>query len=282
MLNRLTVLDHGYVELVDKMGSDLTVVNSARVSFNKESSEFTEKDRELLRYLLQHRHTSPMRHAMMTFRVKAPIFVLRQWMKHRIASEFNEVSSRYVDLGEAEFYHPKEFRAQAKVNKQGSEGEIPGDIAECHSVYENALCGARKDYKTLRKHGVAKEQARCVMPVSQYSEVFWTVSLEAALHFLSLRLDSHAQWEIREYAKVVRMLVQECFPVVVSEYEAIQKRSQADKELADWAVKLALADIAFELNPTPEAVKTLDSVRADLRSAVGRYSELYSDDLKEA
>lgn len=274
------VLDHGFVELVDKMGTDLTVVNAARVSFGKSSDAFQEKDRKLIRYLLQHGHTSPLRHCQLQFRVKAPIFVFRQWMKHRIASEFNEVSSRYTELGAAQFYHPAEFRGQSAVNKQGSEGLIhESNTAAAHAEYHNAIAQAQHSYEILRGFDVAKEQARCVMPVSQYSEVYWTVSLHAVLHFLSLRLDGHAQWEIREFAKAVRALVLEAFPVVVSEYEAIQKRTEADKALALTALSMALADVAYENEQSDTTEMLLNSVREQLREQVATYAECYSDEL---
>jgi len=277
-MSKLSVLDHGFVELIDHMGSDLTVVNAARVSFGKRKTEFDPTDRKLIRYLLKHGHTSPLRHCQLQFHVKAPIFVLRQWMRHRIASEFNEVSSRYVELGAAEFYHPEKFREQSTSNKQGSAGDLTTGVTQAHDSYDNAISQAQRSYTELRSLGVAKEQARCVMPVSQYSEVYWTASLQAVLHFLSLRLDSHAQWEIREYAKAVRELILAIFPVVVSEYEAIRDRSEADAKLAMCAVRLALADVAFEGNPTPENIATLDSLRGELRSLFADYAHCYTDE----
>jgi thymidylate synthase (FAD) len=277
-MNKLHVLDHGFVELIDHMGSDLTVVNAARVSFGKRKTEFDESDRKLIRYLLKHGHTSPLRHCQLQFHMKAPIFVLRQWMKHRISSEFNEVSSRYVELGSAEFYHPEKFREQSKSNKQGSTGEVITGAAQAHGSYDNAISQSQHSYDELRSLGVCKEQARCVMPVSQYSEVYWTASLQAVLHFLSLRLDSHAQWEIREFAKAVRKLVLAIFPVVVSEYEAIRDRSEADAKLAMCAVRLAFADVAFEGKPTPENIATLDSLRGELRSLFADYAHCYADE----
>ena len=120
----IKVLDKGFVRLIDHMGSDLSVVNAARVSFGKRKEAFEEGDAKLIGYLAEHEHTSPFRHTALTLHVKAPIFVFRQWMKHRIGSEFNEISGRYVEFPEDEFFVPETFRKQAKVNKQGSEGEI--------------------------------------------------------------------------------------------------------------------------------------------------------------
>lgn len=209
----ISVLDRGFVRLVDHMGTDLTVVNAARVSFGKRKEHFDEKDAELVEYLATHEHTAPFRHAYLTFHVKAPIFVFRQWMKHRIASDFNEISGRYVEFSPEDFYVPEMFRQQAKVNKQGSEGQIAEESRQMAlEAYTEACRNSVKQYKALIEMGVCREQARCVLPLALYSEVYWTASLQAIAHFLHLRLDSHAQWEIRQYAAVVRDLTAPIFP----------------------------------------------------------------------
>lgn len=210
----IPVLDRGFVQLIDHMGSDLSVVNAARVSFGKRKETFEEGDEKLVRYLAGHEHTSPFRHTAITFHVKAPIFVFRQWMKHRIGSEFNEISGRYVEFAEDEFHVPDTFRRQAKVNKQGSEGEI--DEADRKKALESYLAACRcsvAHYKELIALGVCKEQARCVLPLALYSEVYWTVSLQAVAHFIRLRTDAHAQWEIQQYAHTIRQVTEELFPV---------------------------------------------------------------------
>jgi thymidylate synthase (FAD) len=208
-----SVLDRGFVRLIDHMGSDLSVVNAARVSFGKRKEVFDEADGKLIGYLAEHDHTSPFRHTALTFHVKAPIFVFRQWMKHRIASEFNEISGRYVEFQEDEFYLPATFRRQAKVNKQGSGGELEGpQAAQAHEIFISTCRNAVHQYKEMIALGVCREQARCVLPLGLYSEVYWTVSLQAAAHFIRLRTDSHAQWEIQQYAKAVRQVVAEVFP----------------------------------------------------------------------
>jgi thymidylate synthase (FAD) len=210
----IPVLDRGFVKLVDHMGTDLSVVNAARVSFGKRKDQLDEGDGKLIRYLAEHEHTSPFRHTAMTFHVKAPIFVFRQWMKHRIASEFNEISGRYVEFAEDEFYVPAQFRQQAKVNKQGSEGEIAQDQREAAAAtYLESCKSTVAGYRSLLEAGVCREQARCVLPLALYSEVYWTVSLQAAAHFIRLRTDSHAQWEIQQYAHAVRKLVETLFPM---------------------------------------------------------------------
>ncbi len=210
----IKVLDKGFVRLIDHMGSDLSVVNAARVSFGKTKETFEDADAKLVDYLAAHEHTSPFRHTALTLHVKAPIFVFRQWMKHRIASEFNEISGRYVEFPEDEFFVPEAFRRQAKVNKQGSEGAIDETNRErAMATYLESCRGAVAHYKELLSLGVCREQARCVLPLGLYSEVYWTVSLQAVAHFIRLRSDGHAQWEIQQYAAAVRSVVEPLYPV---------------------------------------------------------------------
>jgi thymidylate synthase (FAD) len=207
------VLDRGFVALVDHMGSDLTVVNAARVSFGRRREALDERDAELVSYLAANEHTAPFRHAYLTFHVKAPIFVFRQWMKHRVASDFNEISGRYVEFPDDEFYVPESFRRQSGDNKQGSEGEIAGESRRAaEEAYLGACRGSLDRYRALIGMGVCREQARCVLPLALYSEAYWTAGLQAVSHFLHLRLDSHAQWEIRQYALAVRDLTEPLFP----------------------------------------------------------------------
>ena len=210
----INVLDKGFVRLIDHMGSDLSVVNAARVSFGKVKASFEDSDAKLVDYLAEHEHTSPFRHTALTLHVKAPIFVFRQWMKHRIGSEFNEISGRYVEFPEDEFFVPELFRKQAKVNKQGSEGAL--DVAHRERALASYLESCRDavaHYKELIALGVCREQARCVLPLALYSEVYWTVSLQAVAHFIRLRADGHAQWEIQQYAAAVRAVVEPLYPV---------------------------------------------------------------------
>ncbi|MFZ1375102.1 MAG: FAD-dependent thymidylate synthase [Geothrix sp.] len=210
----INVLDKGFVRLIDHMGSDLSVVNAARVSFGKVKASFEDSDAKLVDYLAEHEHTSPFRHTALTLHVKAPIFVFRQWMKHRIGSEFNEISGRYVEFPEDEFFVPELFRKQAKVNKQGSEGALDEAHRErALASYLESCRGAVAHYKELIALGVCREQARCVLPLALYSEVYWTVSLQAVAHFIRLRADGHAQWEIQQYAAAVRTVVEPLYPV---------------------------------------------------------------------
>ncbi len=208
------VLDKGFVRLVNVMGSDLSVVNSARISFAKEVTDIGDRDEKLIRYLWEHRHTSPFRHATLQFHVKAPLFVLRQWMKHQVGCAWNEVSGRYVEF-DAEFYTPSNWREQHESNKQGSKGSVD-DQSMCNVLYTDAMNSSVNYYLELLDQGVCKEQARMVLPLSLYTECYWTASLQALMHFLELREDSHSQWEIQEYARAIRQLAVEHFPISLS------------------------------------------------------------------
>lgn len=213
-MSKIDVLDKGFVRLVDVMGSDLSVVNSARISFASESKTFGARDEKLLKYLWEHRHTSPFRHATLQFHIRAPLFVIRQWQKHQVGCSWNEVSGRYVQF-EAEFYTPEVWREQHESNKQGSRGEISDQEGASWS-YANALLFCVEEYQRLLGLGVCKEQARMVLPLSLYTECYWTASLQAVIHFLSLREDSHAQLEIQWYAQAIRELASDSFPVSLS------------------------------------------------------------------
>lgn len=218
---KIEVLDKGFVELKDKMGSDLTVVNSARVSFGKEKSQMTEGDVKLIKYLAEHKHMSPFRHVQLQFRIKAPEFVMRQWYKHVVGINYNErtvdhawneISGRYVEY-EPEYYTPKVWRSQSPNNKQASTDE-PAKY-QPDDLYRHTLQTLDGLYRMMIKEGIAKEQARIILPLSMYTEVIWTVSLEAVANFIKLRNHEHAQWEIREYAKAIRELTKQVAPVAL-------------------------------------------------------------------
>lgn len=213
MRERETVLDRGFISLVDSMGNDLSVVNAARISYAARAESMGEKDKRLLRYLWDNEHTSPFRHAVVTLHVKAPLFVLRQWNKHQVGCTWNEISGRYVHFPDVEVYIPEQWRTQAKDNKQGSGEPLAGnDALYVANVYGYATATAVGYYNQLVAAGVAQEMARMVLPQSMYTETYWTASLHAVMHFLHLREDKHAQWEIRQYAKAVRALVSRVFP----------------------------------------------------------------------
>jgi thymidylate synthase (FAD) len=215
--------DIGFIELVDKMTNDtaLKVVNAARISHGKSKEEFDEKDQKLVKYLWQHEHTSPFRHTYYTFHIKAPLFVFNQWKKYQIGStwmsnemydtdkgcSWNEVSGRYTQL-KPEFFIPKTFRTQSKENKQGS---VEANLD--HQFYANHMAEITdylyRQYLQLIDRGIAKEQARLILPQNIYSESYWTVSLQAVLHFLHQRLKPEAQYEIRMYAERIKFAISE-------------------------------------------------------------------------
>ena len=204
------VLDKGFVRLISVMGDDLTVVRSARVSTGAKSKG-PEKDKRLIDYLMSHRHETPFEHVVFTFHVKCPIFVARQWFRHRIAS-YNEKSGRYSEM-KYEFYLPKEMRIPHPKDKQMSvenDGKVDEERAKdmIIRVYDHAY----KTYEELLEMGVARELARIVLPLSLYTEFYWTVNMRSLMNFLSLRADSHAQWEIQQYALVIAKMFKECCP----------------------------------------------------------------------
>lgn len=218
----IDVLDHGFVRLVDSMGDDLSVVNAARVSFGKQKTEFDKRDERLINYLWEHKHTSPFRHAFVKFHIRAPIFVLRQWQKHQVGCSWNELSGRYVEFA-GQCYVPNTWRKQSSDNKQGSHGAI-GPQHLVSQTYEKHVSDSLALYYGLLSNGVCKEQARMVLPQSLYTECIWSCSLQACLHFLSLREDEHSQWEIQQFAHAVRELITPLFPVSLS----IQNKEKTD------------------------------------------------------
>lgn len=214
------VLDHGFVHLVDYMGSDLTVVNSARVSFSKESQWeeidtngdgiLAERDEKLISYLAKHNHWTPFAHPQITLRIKAPISIRTQFFKHKQGFVENEISRRYVQDA-PQIYLPKWRGAPSGGAKQGSEDFLHGRTL-LDQVYQNLMEDALEAYKTLLSEGVAPEQARFVLPQGTYTEWYWTGSLAAYGRFYKQRTDPHAQWEIRQYAEAVGSVIQPLFP----------------------------------------------------------------------
>lgn len=212
----------GFVNLIDVMGNDLTVVNAARVSFGKRSESLEDRDERLISYLLKHEHTSPFRHGFFTFHIKAPIFVLRQWGKHQVGCSWNEISLRYIkhNMG---FWSPSSWRGKpADSVKQGSGAEI-NDQCEAQKVYSDALATAEQSYNRLIELGVCNEQARAILPMSLMTEFWWTASLQAVLRFLDLRLAKDAQSEIRDYAEAVEKIVHSKYPVVLNAWRMYNK-----------------------------------------------------------
>jgi thymidylate synthase (FAD) len=211
--NVVRVLDHGFLALDAALASDLAVVNGARVSFNQESDEFTERDAGLIRFLVRERHGSPFEHGYFRFIVKAPLFVVREHHRHRAGHSYNEWSGRYSKM-EPEFYVPDYVRTQ--VGKPGAYRFEPVDEAARElaraEIEENAR-RAYEAYERLLEQGVAKEVARAVLPLSTYTKYYWSCNPRSLMHFCSLRNHESAQYEIRQYAAAAESFLQRLMPV---------------------------------------------------------------------
>ena len=218
----ISVLDHGYIKLVNNMGSDLDVVNSARVSFDKEVNHLSDKDINLISFLIKEKHDSCLRHCVATFEIYAPLMVARQAWKHVVGVTsiddqlgWNESSRRYITEKE-QFYIPTvaQWRSAPENRKQGSGGSVHTDVgAKCLQRLRASVERGIKDYEDALKDGVAPEQARLLLPAyAMYVRWRWTASLNALLHFVSLRDKDDAQYEIREYAKAVNKILHQLYP----------------------------------------------------------------------
>lgn len=196
------------VELIRVSGSDLDIANAARVSYGKISYELSEKDKKLVSFLMMHDHTSPFEHNQLSFRIKCPMFVARQWMRHRMHS-YNEISYRYAQAP-IEFYTPKKWRYQHQINHQASEGEF--ENIEVKRKYQESIDLAVKTYQEMLESGICRELARGVLPVCIYTQFIFTTNLHALTHFLKLRLSEGAQWEIRQFAQAILEMATEYFP----------------------------------------------------------------------
>jgi len=218
-IDTIQVLDHGFVRLVDSMGSDLSVVRAARVSYDAawRAGEDAGSDKRLIQYLWRNAHTTPFEAVTLTFEVKAPIFVLRQWHRHRTWS-YNELSARYRELPE-EFYvpEPATIGQQSKTNKQARDLTLGGDEDSYYNSEKirSACSYAFEVYKQLLERGAPRELARGVLPMNTYSHMFATVNLLNLLKFLTLRFDAHAQLEMQWYAKALKELAEEVAPECV-------------------------------------------------------------------
>ena len=218
---KITVLDNGFVEYVSHMGSDITVVNAARVSFNKTTKPIfdkngketiLDKDFNLIKYLAQHDHWTPFAHPQITLRIKAPISIRTQCFKHKQGFVENEISRRYVTI-DPEFYYPEWRTAPKEGAKQGS-SDFMKEGTEKELAKQNYSRAAKKclsTYEDLIKSGVAPEQARFILPQGTYTEWWWTGSLAAYGRFFMQRTNPHAQWEIREYARAIGLIMEDLF-----------------------------------------------------------------------
>jgi thymidylate synthase (FAD) len=217
--NQIRVLDHGFVRLDDAMADDLSVVNGARVSFARHKEEMDESDEGLVRFLMRDRHGTPFEHNSFRFHVRCPIFVAREWFRHRVGS-FNEFSMRYAKATD-EFYVPEPQDVRTQVGKPGaySFDPVSPEIAETTREELKAVYEAAYDtYQRLVELGVARELARCVLPVGAYTEFFWTVNARSLMNFVSLRAAETAQREIRRYAEACETFFAEKMPVTYAAF----------------------------------------------------------------
>lgn len=221
----------GKIELVQHMGEDITVVNSARVSFGVEKIDMDDKDKKLVNYLIKHKHTSTLEHNIATFRIKVPLFVRSQHHRHRTWS-YNEISRRYTDVN-MEFYTPLKFRTQHKSNRQAS--NIEDTINPQMDLYplglESRLCNEAIEYHTnlslqlyedMIKKGIAREQARMILPQNLYTEYYATANLNNILKFIDLRTHEGAQWEIQMLANNMLSIIKEIWPITVESYMTLK------------------------------------------------------------
>jgi len=217
----------GAVEYISHMGSDLSVVNAARVSFGSEKEEIDEKDVKLIKYLMKHNHSSPFEHCTITFRFTVPLFIRSQHHRHRTWA-YNEISRRYTSV-DLEFYAPDEFRTQHKSNRQASTDDLVNPVLNSSYMaigFENAATAVKMHhtrslslYKALVDSGVCREQARGVLPQNLYTQYYGTVNLHNLLKFISLRSHEGAQWEIQQVAAACLSIVKDKFPESVSAYK---------------------------------------------------------------
>ncbi|WP_373653328.1 FAD-dependent thymidylate synthase [Schlesneria sp. DSM 10557] len=217
---KFPLLNDGFVCLVDVMGDDSAVVQAARVSYGAGTKRVSD-DRSLIRYLLRHRHTTPFEMAEVKLLVRVPMDCWRQWIRHRMAN-VNEYSTRYSEaIDSAQTTDPSSWRAQATQNRQGSGQSLPIEVGQQLTEAERQLQDlSRQTYEDRLSAGVAREQARKDLPLSTYTEAYWKVDLHNLLHFLALRMDSHAQQEIRLYATTIgREIIRPLFPVVWEAFE---------------------------------------------------------------
>lgn len=218
---KIDVLDHGFVRLVDYMGSDLSIARNARVSYDADwrAGEDEGSDARLINYLYKNGHNTPFEAVVITFDVKAPIFVFRQWHRHRTQS-YNELSARYRELPE-EFYIPEadQITTQSTDNKQMRTDEVHPEAEQFRQLMELSNRGSFQLYKVMLQKGCPRELARSVLPVSTYSHMFATVNLHNLFRFLGERLHPHAQYEIRVYAQAMLQLIEPIAPVAVSAFK---------------------------------------------------------------
>jgi len=267
-------LDKGFVRLVDSMGGDNAIVQAARVSYGKGTSKVSQ-DRGLIRYLMRHRHTTPFEMVEFKYHCKMPIFVARQWVRHRTAN-INEYSLRYSEARD-EFYYPnpENIQFQSALNKQGRLGEVSDDLKKKVSKYFKEISDRSFEiYSELNSAGVARELARAVLPVNLYTEWYWKNDLHNLLHFIGLRSDNHAQYEIRVFSDAMAKSVKKVAPFAWEAYQdyvvsglrfSRVERGILEKNLPKRVIEDLLEDLAYQItaslhNNKPRADKDLFSL----------------------
>lgn len=261
-------LQHGHVTLVDHMGSDKRILDAARVSYQRGTKKVS-GDRTLLRYLMRKQHWTPFEKVRFEFHVKLPIFVARQWMRHR-ASSYNEVSLRYSEF-DGTFYVPEELRKQSQDNRQGSSAEVLSDSFD--ALIPIAHEQSYDIYQTLVAEGMAKELARGVLPVNAFTEFYWTIDLRNLFNFLSLRLDSHAQYEIRVYAEAIYQLMKDHCDLEFA-LEAFEDYILDAPDLTKYEMQI-LVDLIQEAGLEDQVAERLEKVE-EMSKRERRESSLHS------
>ena len=220
-VNFIKVLDHGEVTLLASSADDLDVVNAARVSFHSESDEMDERDAGLIRFLMRERHGTPFEHGFFKFRIKAPLFVFREWHRHRVGHSYNEWSARYSELDPV-FYIPEVEKVVEQQGKPGNyEFSAHHDREMAQRFVDTLRESSQRNYESYLwalDHGIAKQQARLFLPVNIYSEMIWSCNPRSLMHFCSLRNSNNAQAEIREYAQVVEGVFLDTMPVTAKAF----------------------------------------------------------------
>ena len=252
---KIEVLDHGFVRLVDYMGGDDRIVQAARVSYGP-GTKSVRQDALLIDYLMQHQHTSPFEHVVLELHCKMPIFVARQWIRHRTA-RINEISGRYSVMVD-EFYNPPDDQIsyQSKDNKQGRDPrEVPPELREkVQELLRRDQGNAYASYKEMVDDGIAKELARINLPLSLYTQWYWQMDLHNMFHFLRLRMDAHAQWEIRQYADAIATIVKAVAPKA---YEAFERHLLNGRQFSAGEMEVIRGLIRGEPNPL-KGIQKLD------------------------
>ena len=257
--NAIKCLDKGFVRLVDSMGGDDAIVQAARVSYGKGTSKVSQ-DRGLIRYLMRHRHSTPFEMVEFKFHCKMPIFVARQWVRHRTAN-INEYSLRYSEARD-EFYYPdpEHIQFQSALNKQGRMGEVTPELKQKVQDYFKEISERSfAIYKELNQAGIARELARSILPVNLYTEWYWKNDLHNLLHFIGLRSDSHAQYEIRVFSDAMAESVKAVAPFAWEAYQDYVvkgmrfsriEKSFLERTLPDRVIDDINEDIAYQLTAT--------------------------------